>query len=433
VDGLSGPAPPASDPLPATPPPPPSAAPSFRRALGHRPFLLLWSSQLISQSGDYVFEVALLWLVLQTTGSVFAVSLVVVVTLIPVVALGPFLGVYADRWPRRTILIVTNLAEGLMVAALSGLVLAHDASLPVILAIVFGLGVGSQFVRVTSNALVPQTVGVEDLGPANGLLSFSNSSTQVVGLSIGGVVVALVGPELPIAYDAISFLVAALIVGGMAAAIGRPTPTEPGAAAPGFRAEFAEGLRFVVRSRFLMELIAVGLVVNFCGNAMAALWAPYADLVLHGGAATYGTLGAALALGAIVGAVAIGKVNTRTRAGPILFAGDAAVGLLFIGLGLARSIPVAVAESFGCGVLLSVINVPLLTLVQAKVPARLLGRVMAVLMALILAAAPVGAFFAGSLAEATSVAFVFLVCGSIVLAMAGVGWAFAREVRTITY
>ncbi len=72
--------------------------PSFRQVLHHRPFFLLWLSQLVSQSGDLVFEVALLWLVLGVTGSVFAVGIVVAVTLLPGVVLGPFLGVYVDRW-----------------------------------------------------------------------------------------------------------------------------------------------------------------------------------------------------------------------------------------------------------------------------------------------------------------------------------------------
>ncbi|HTT14394.1 MAG TPA: MFS transporter [Thermoplasmata archaeon] len=410
----------------------PARAPSFGRALAHRPFFLLWLSQLVSQSGDYVFEVALLWLVLQTTGSVFAVTLVVVATLVPAVLLGPVLGVYVDRWPRRTILLLTNVAEGVLVAALSGLVLAHEATLPLILGIVFALSVGSQFVRVTSNALVPQTVSADDLGPANSLLTFSNSSTQIVGLSIGGVVVALFGVNAPIAYDALSFLAAAAIVLFMASSVGRPEPAAEGDDGR-FSTQFREGFRYVIAQRYLLEIIALGLVVNFAGNTAFALWAPYADLVLHGGAATYGLLGAMIAVGAIVGAIAIGKIDTRRRAGPILFAGEFAFGGLLIALGLTRSIPLALAESFGVGVLLSVINVPLFAAIQAKVPARLMGRVMSVLLALVLAAAPFGAFFAGTLATRTSIEFVYVVGGLLAIGSGVVGVTWMRQIRNLTY
>jgi len=393
---------------------------------------LLWSSQLISQSGDFIFEVALLWLVLQSTGSVFDVGLIVVATLIPVVLLGPVLGVYVDRWPRRTILLVTNVGEGVLVAVLSVLILAHATDLGTIIGIVFALGVGGQLVRVASNAMVPQTVGTADLGTANSLLSFSNSTTQVVGLSVGGIVVALFGVDLPIAYDAITFFVAAFIVLSMSPAIGRPEPAPVGSD-PGFASQFSEGLRYVFGQRYLLELIALGLIVNFAGNAVMALWAPYADLILHGGAATYGFLGAMIAVGAIVGAIVIGKVDTRRIAGKILFAGEAGFGALVIGLGFTRSIPLALGESFLIGVLLSVVNIPLLTAVQAKVPSRLMGRVLSVLMALILAAAPFGAFFAGSLASATSIGYVYVVLGVLVMATGAVGVVAMREVRTLSY
>ncbi len=404
--------------------------PSFRRAFASRPFLFLWTSQLVSQSGDYVFDVALLWLVFSTTGSALAVSIVVTAAIVPTVVLGPVLGVYVDRWPRRTILLWTNVLEGLLVAGLSGLVLAHAAGLALIVAVVFALGVGGQVVRVTSTALIPQTVRSEDLTTANSLMSFSSSTNQIVGLSIGGVVVALVGPTIPIAYDAVSFLAAAVVVLLIAAEVGRP---EVGAALGRFSDQFREGFRYVVSQRFLLELIAIGLVTNFAGNAAFALWAPYAGAVLHGGAATYGFLGAMIALGAIVGAVLVGKVEIRGSAGLVLFGGLFGFGLCVLGLGLTRSIPLALGESFAVGFLMSVINIPLLTSVQAKVPARLMGRAISVLLGLILAAAPFGAFFAGELAIATSIPFVYLVSGVLVLAAGGLGIAFMGEVRRLSY
>jgi MFS transporter, DHA3 family, macrolide efflux protein len=409
-----------------------STPPSYRRTLGNRPFFLLWSSQLISQSGDYVFDIAVIWLVLQSTGSILDVSLVYVAAIIPGVVLGPFIGVYVDRWPRRTVLIGTNLAEGALVGGLSGLVLAHQDSLGVILVILFALGVGSQFVRITSNAMVPQVVGKDDLAPANSLLTFSNSTTQVIGLSIGGVAVALFGVVLPIQYDALSFVVAAVIVAWMARSVGRPAPVVPGEETR-FRADFVEGLRYIRSQRFLLELIALGLVINFCGNAVFTLWAPYAAQSLHGGSATYGFLGAALALGAIVGAAAIGKVDFHRTAGSYLFLGVAGMGVIVVFLGLTHSIPLALAESFGFGLLMAVVNVPLIVIVQAKVPARLMGRVMSVLFALLLAAAPFGAFFAGVIATATSVSFLYLVAGAIVLVTIAIGSVTMRAVRTVTY
>jgi dipeptide/tripeptide permease len=82
---------------------------------------------------------------------------------------------------------------------------------------------------------------------------------------------------------------------------------------------------------------------------------------------------------------------------------------------------------------LSVINIPLLSVVQAKVPARLMGRVMSVFLSLVLVAAPFGAFFAGSLAAATSIGFVYLAAGVLVIVVAGIGFLLMRELRNLTY
>ena len=420
--------------LPSPPPPSPAPRPpSFLRALRHRPFFLLWASQLISQSGDFVFDIALLWLVLETTGSVFAVGLVVTAMLVPAVLLGPVLGVYIDRWPRRPLLIATNVLEGVLVAGLSGLVLDHAAGLDVILAVVVALGAGAQVVRIASSALVPQTVSTDDLAPANSLLSFSGSFNQVVGLSIGGVAVAAFGVALPIEYDALSFFLAAALLLGVPRAVGQPGPTAAGTDPTGFRAQFVEGFAFVRSQRFLIEIILLGMVVNFFGNAINALLAPYAALVLHGGPTTYGSLGAILAVGSIVGAFVAGKVNARRFAGKLLFGGSIASGAVIALLGLTSDVYLALAEMFGLGALLAITNVPMLTLVQAKVPARLMGRSMAVLFSLLVAMGPFGSFFAGSFAAARGVASVFLFAGIAIMVADSVGFAVMSELRNVEY
>jgi predicted MFS family arabinose efflux permease len=413
-------------------PSPDASRPSFRRALQSRPFFLLWLSQLISQSGDFVFEVALLWLVLDVTGSVFAVGLVVAVTLIPGVVLGPFLGVYVDRWDRRKILIGTNLVEAGVVASLSGLVLEHAINLDLVLVIVFALGTGSLLVRTASTAMVPQIVRAEDLPPANSLLTFSGSLNQVIGLSVGGVVVALFGVAIPIEYDAVSFLVAALIVLGVARAAGRPEDATPSGAGRFFE-ELAEGLRFIRANWFLVELIVLAGILNFFGLAAIALFAPYSKLVLHGGAATYGFLGATIAIGTIIGAIVVGKLDTRRSSGTFVLAGGAAIGAVILTMGVTTSVPFALGEVLALGIVLSITNIPISVLFQAKVPGRLRGRVGAASSSLILISGPIGAAFAGTLAGATSVGTVFVISGVAFLIGMAVAAVVMTDLRKVSY
>src|SRR3989442_8825806 len=85
--------------------------PSYRRVLSNRSFSLLWIGQLVSQSGDFIFDVAALWLVLQLTGDTLKVGIAVAFVLLPAVVIGPFAGVYIDRFNRRDIMIAANIFQ----------------------------------------------------------------------------------------------------------------------------------------------------------------------------------------------------------------------------------------------------------------------------------------------------------------------------------
>ena len=409
-----------------------NSRPSYRRTLRNRPFFLLWVAQLVSQSGDYIFEVALLWLVLEITHSAFAVGIVVTGVILPGVVVGPFFGVYIDRWDRRRTLIATNVVEGAIVAVLSGLVLAGQVTLPGLFVLVLLLGSGATIVRSATNAYVPSVVLREDLPPANGLLSFSGSLNQIVGLSIGGAFVALLGVDLPIEYDALTFFAAAVLL----LLIPRPVRERgppPLASRSSFRAEFAEGFAFIRQNRFMIEIIVIGVLVNFFGNGLFALFAPYTEFVLHSGPFVYGLLGSFLAIGSLVGAGVVGKLDLRNSAGLYVFVAGVLLGPLLIVFGLVASIPVALGLLLAFGVTLSVVNIPISVAIQAKVPGRLLGRVGSTFGAMVTATGPAGPIFAGWFAQRFSVGGFFVLSGAVMLVVIGVGAFTMTALRTVRY
>jgi MFS family permease len=411
---------------------PAAARPSYLRTLRNRSFSLLWASQLISQSGDFIFDVALLWLVLGITHSPFAVGLVVSGILLPSVFLGPFLGVYVDRWDRRRTLLATNVAQGIVTAVLAVLVVSGQATLPVLFLTVVLLGVGFTIVRSATTAYVPSVVPLDDLPPANGLLTLSSSMNQIVGLSIGGVFVALLGVTLPIEYDAITFFAAALLLLMIPRTPSTPAGPVSGAK-PSFREEFREGFSYIRQNRFMLELIFVGVLVNFFGNGLFALFAPYTEFVLHSSAVVYGLLGAFLAIGSLVGAGVMGKVNMHDTAGKYLFAGGITLGPLCLAIGLTASIPLALVVMLIFGFALTVTNLPISVAMQAKVPGRLLGRVAASFTALILASSPVGPLFAGWFAERVSVGAFFVLTGVVITVVIGASALTMNSLRTLRY
>ncbi|MDG7009128.1 MAG: MFS transporter [Nitrososphaerota archaeon] len=413
---------------------PPKTKPSYGALFRNRSFSYLWVGQLISQSGDAVFDVALLWLVLVTTGSTALVGLTQAAVLLPAVLVSPFAGVYADRTNRRTVMVVSSLFQGIVTLAVSLLYAADSLDFSFLILLVLLLYAGAQFYRAASGAIIPSIVSRENLGAANGLFSLSQSFNQLLGYSIGGIVILALGPEVPITYDSLTFFVAALMMLLIAKSYGMPRadPTSS-AGKSSFTRDFKEGMGFVRRSRIFLQLIFFGLVINFFASALTALLAPYAKFWVHGDASTYGFLSAAFALGMIVGSVLVGRVNFRSYVGKLLFFGVMAFGALFALVGFVTTVPVALALFAAMGVVLAVVNVPINALVQTQVPNEMLGRAGTALTASLTAAQPIASVLAGVLAAFFSIGSVIIACGVAVGAVAVVLFPFFRELRDARY
>ncbi len=267
-------------------------------------FGLLWASQLLSNGGNWLLEVAVPVYVFHLTGSARDTGLIVVIEILPSLLLGPVGGVFADRWPRRRIVIITNL---LAAGAVSVLPLARrPGELWLVLVAVFAESCSGAFFSPAYQGLVPALVGREgDLATAN---AWSAAAGGAVGLScapLGGVLYAVGGLRLPVAVDAGTYLLAALLV-----AMIRPPRTvqakrspDPGDSSPGpirlraIAAELREGVATLRRDRVLTALLATSALFLLGNGGCSALLVPYVVGGLHVRAASIGELFAALEVG----------------------------------------------------------------------------------------------------------------------------------------
>jgi len=300
-----------------------SGRPSYLQLLRNRSFGSLWLAQLVSQSGDGVFDVALLWLVFVTTKSTALVGLTQAAVLVPAVFAAPVAGVYVDRLNRRNVMIASNLAQGAITGVLALLYFSGTLAFPALILFVLLLYTGAQFFRAANTAIIPSIVGPGELGVANGLFTLTTSANQLASYTVGGAVVAAIGAGASITYDSLTFFVAAVILTfvpmSYGAAMALAENWQP--VASSFMSEFREGLSYIRRSRLLLELIVFGTVVNFFFGGLGALIAPYVNQQLHGDAFDYGVTLSAYALGTIAGSFVVGKVNFRRYVGKLLFAG----------------------------------------------------------------------------------------------------------------
>jgi predicted MFS family arabinose efflux permease len=266
----------------------------------NRSFGLLWASQLLSNGGNWLLEVAVPVYVFHLTGSARDTGLTVVAEIVPLLVLGPVGGVFADRWSRRRVVIGTNL---LCAGAVSLLPLAdHPSELWLVLAAIIAENCFGAFFGPAYQGLVPALVGRDDdLATAN---AWSTAAGGAVGLAcapLGGVLYGLGGLRLPVAVDAATYLAAALLV----ASIGPSPAALPGApsGSSGLRdivADLRTGVAALRRDRVLTVLLATSALFMLGNGACSALLVPYVVGSLHVRAASIGELFAALELGYVL-------------------------------------------------------------------------------------------------------------------------------------
>lgn len=412
---------------------------SFRRVLSNRSFSLLWIGQMVSQSGDYIFDVVALWLVTQLADPILKVGLTTATILLPAVVIGPFAGVFVDKFNRRDLILVSNIFQAITVAAIAVLYAIGNLNFPVLLGLLFALNTGAQFVRPSITAVIPSLMVKEDLAAANGLFSISTSLNQIAGYGIGGLLVLLLGIEVPIYYDALSFVFAALSVFFIARSV-MEIPVAPtsaiaieGARPDSFKDKFLEGIRYVRSSRLLIEVISLALVLNFFGGGIQALISVYAKYVVHGDAGTYGEMLAALSLGIVVGSVIVGKIESRKYVGKLLFLGVFGTAGSVVLIGISTVAIYSIALMFAIGFCLAFANLPLQVLVQAKVPGNLLGRVFTSLGALVTIATPIAAVSTVGVARYLQIGPTLQVYGLLMLAVTAGAYFVFQEVRDAKY
>ena len=407
---------------------------SYTRILRNRPLLLLWLGQLVSRSGDYVFDVAVVWLVLKMTGSALNVGLTVGTSALPSVLIAPIAGVYVDRINRRRLLLVSNAVQAAICLAIALSYSLGDVSFPILLLLLFALNAAGQFAGGAVSAMLPRIVPPTDLAAANGLFTMGSSFNQLLGYGLGGIAILALGIDVPVLYDALTFVFALSMIWLIPAAYGSAVREgEPVAMPRPFLESFVEGLSYIRGNRVLLEIVALAISINFFGGSVGALIAPYAEKVLGGNASAYGFLLAAFSLGSIAGALAVGKVNVREHVGSILFGGLAATGALVILFGMASVTWAALVISVVMGFFEAAINLPIQVLVQVKIPGNILGRTIGTLGALVSLTVPLAAFVSGGLASMLPLPLTYQLLGALILITSTVTFTQLTNLRSASY
>ena len=384
----------------------------MRAPFRHRDFRLLTAGLAISQTGDWLYNVALLVLVLRTTGSPGWVAAAGIVRLLPYVLFGTLGGVVADRYRRKQVMIASDLARAVVMALLA-LVDLSGASAALAIALAGLSTVFAVAYAPAETASLQLIVDEDELAAANSVTTTITNACIALGPAVGGVLLLLGSSATAFALNAVTFLGSAAVVSRIRTDLG-PLRTEEHEQAAGTWYRVREGVAAISGSPDVVILIAAWCANAFLYGAEIVLWALLAAGRLGIGEDGLSFLYAAFGVGGILAATAAHRGADRPRQGLTLGLATLVTGVSFAGFAFTHSAAIGDLLVAIDGAASIVLDVLVLTSLQRMLGNDVMGRAMGAVDSLIVAAMLLGSIVAPPLVDAADVAGAVLVVGGVV-------------------
>jgi MFS family permease len=407
--------------------PPVRTSAAYRGVLGIHDARALIGASAASQLGDWLFNAALLGYVYSATGSAGWVGASTICRLLPYVLLGPVGGMIADRYDRRTVLLVGDLLRCSLMLALAAVV-ATEGPVELVIALTALASAAGTAERPAAMAMLPRMVGESRLAPANALLHTVQDLGVVVGPAIGAILLA-------VAPDAVAFLVNGATFAASAALIS----TMRRRAAPvgvrrteSMRSELMHGLHTARTTPFVVPLFVVVAMAELTYGAQTVQLVLYAASRLDAGPAGYGYLLAVAGLGGLLSATVNPRLAASTKVAGIVVVAGAVFCATQLAYAWTTELAIALLVTLLGGGAFVACEVVAETTLARVVRSEVLGRVMGVFDALSVAAMVLGAVLAPLLIARTSLRTSFVVLGIATVAVTFVCLAGLRRLGELS-
>jgi MFS family permease len=374
--------------------------PDALRSLRNRNLRLFFAGQAISLAGTWAQSVAQGWLIWRLTGSKEMLGLVGFLSQVPVTFFGIYAGSLADRFPRRRLVLTTQINAAVQATLLAVVTLTGVVQPLHVMALALMLGLTNAFEVPARQALLADVAGDDMIVNA----------ARAVGPAIAGWLVATFGEGICFAFNALSF-------GGTLYALWvMKVPTRSAPAMKGQRAHILEGFRWAWKTRYVRALLTLLALSSLLAIPYATLLPAVASEVLGGGAGLFGVLQALAGVGAFAGAVALLRRSGLGGLGRRVGLGATSLGLGVVLLGLSRSTPISLFALLltGGGMISQMAGT--MTLLQGLADPAMRGRLIGLFSTLFLGVAPFGSLAYGAIAHRIDVPTTLVIGGSAVVA-----------------
>lgn len=348
---------------------------SYADVIRSRRYFPLWLGQLASSFGDTLHYIALVVLVFELSGQGIAVAGLVVSETVPTLVFGPIAGVIIDRFSRKAVLIGADLVRGALALSLvwpQGVWHAY--------VVAAGLSAAGVFFNPTVNAVIPALTTERQRLAANSVAWSTAQLVQIVGASVAGGIIALVGTRAAFAVNAASFLVSASLIALLAIP---PAAREPivavGGAFQRFTADLRAGLSYARRDRFVARLLLIQSLASFAVGATGAMLVVLAERHLRLPPEGFAYLIAAIGAGALLGPLIPNLFARDYRSARWLFVPYVIRGVGDVLIAVFTQFQAAVLILFVYGLNTSTGMVVFNSTIQGAIPDRMRGRVFTLL------------------------------------------------------
>lgn len=402
----------------------------------NRDFLLLWQGQTVSAVGTSLFQIALLYWLMEETGSATVMGLVSMLGALPGVILGPFGGAIADRYSRKALIVWGDIILGVAMLSLAIPFYFLELTLDVQIAWVVGVamlsGMVGAFFRPAVMASIPSLVPLHRLNAANAMNSVSMTASMAMGQAAGGILYRLLGAHTIFLINGLTYLLSAL-----SEAFIRIPQVRPAAVssmrelARAFLGDIVTGLKYVWHREGLRNMMVAFMVLNLVTAPLGVLMPILLDKWLQLPSDWFGYFMAAMGLGNLVGMACAGMLHIdgkkRFLLSMLALYAMSGVNLVF---GLVDDPLVLVAANFTAGIFLGVMMVTFTTLMQFSTPDELRGRVSSVMMTVMMGSVPLAMGMADVLADAVDQNIPLLfICAGVLAAVVVTSMALNKPFR----
>jgi MFS family permease len=389
--------------------------------LKNKNFMLLWCGHSISGLGDQVYSIAIMWYVMLVTGSTIQMGISLIFTQVPVLIFSTFAGVIADRANRKRILIICDVISSILIGSVFIISLNNKLSISAIYIISFLTSSTGAFFSPSISAVIQSIVKREDLPKANSMNKITSSIYGMVGPSIAGILIALVGVKILFLINSISFLVSALcevfVAVPIVTAEDRTIETN---LFNKFLKDAKEGFLYCKKIKVIFYfMIIAGCIDNFLTAPLNIYIPIYSSKILKLNSSAYGIFMGVLAVGGIFSSILFPFISKKGNLYHKLTAAVIGEGLFMMTFGLSKNFVEVLISLALIGFSNAMANINLNLLMQLLVPNRIMGRVGSIFNVMATITIPLG-YFAGGVASTKFPLSPLILLSGVLVTIAGI-------------